>query len=501
MIGVSLSIYLSMPNVPQDSVVRQDSVVTLFDEHCSVCHGENLEGTALGTPLKGVDLIHGDSIADISKSIAEGFLLTGMPGWSQTLDEGQVRSLAIMIAERRADLTYTDYKVEAPLITPVGTIESEQHSFRIESLATDIHPLPFSIAPLPDGRILLTEKMRGLSIISADGEQTELIQGTPQAYDDASVEPTILLVFGTGWFLDVAIHPEYADNGWIYLHYGDRCSNCNAISRESGDPVSMNALIRGRIEDGEWVDEQTIWRTDIENYTSMTDMNAGGRISFDDEGHVFISVGMKGPTDYEGIQDLSLPYGKIHRIHDDGRIAADNPFVDIPGALKSTWTYGHRNPQGLEFNRQTRQLWETEHGPRGGDEVNLLLPGKNYGWPLYSKGVNYDGTPVEYGKELGVEFDLNDIEQPVLNLTPSPAISSFIFYEGNAFPGWNHDIIVGTLKARELYRMVLEDNKVIHIETLLKDFARIRDIESGPDGAIYLLLEHASGGQIVRVAP
>ena len=138
-------------------------------------------------------------------------------------------------------------------------------------------------------------------------------------------------------------------------------------------------------------------------------------------------------------------------------------------------------------------------GPRGGDELNLLLPGKNFGWPLYSKGVDYDGTPVEYGKELGIEFELTDIEQPVLDWTPSPAISSFIFYGGRAFPEWKHNLIVGTLSATELYRLVLEDNEVVHTETLLQDLARIRDIETGPDGAIYLLLEHASGGQIVRL--
>jgi glucose/arabinose dehydrogenase len=140
-------------------------------------------------------------------------------------------------------------------------------------------------------------------------------------------------------------------------------------------------------------------------------------------------------------------------------------------------------------------------GPRGGDELNLLLPGKNYGWPLFSKGVDYDGTPVEYGKELGIEFDLKDIEQPVVDWTPSPAISSFIFYEGDAFPAWRYNVIVGSLKATDLYRVVLEDDKLVHIETLLEGFTRIRDIEIGPDDTIYLLLEHASGGQIVRLIP
>ncbi len=473
----------------------------VYDSNCAVCHGSNLEGTPQGSPLVGVDLMHGTSVDEISKSIAEGYPARNMPAFSQTLNEAQIQSLAIFISEKRLGFSMTDFNVSVPLDIPEGIIESEQHTFQIETVATDLHPLPYSIAPLPDGRILLTEKMRGLSIIAKDGEQSKLIQGTPEAYDDGFEVPGIRLKYGLGWMMDVALHPNYEDNGWIYLHYGDRCSDCNVMSRGLGVDVSMNMLVRGRIENGEWVDEETIWRADVETYTQTPDMAAGGRICFDDEGHVFISVGMKGPINYWGIQDLSLPYGKIHRMHDDGRVPADNPFVDVPGALKTTWTYGHRSPQGLEFNPLTRQLWGTEMGPRGGDEVNLLLPGKNYGWPLYSKGLDYDGTAVEYGEVLGIEFELTDIEQPVVDLTPSPAVSSFIFYEGSAFPEWRHNMIVGTLKATEIYRMVLEGDEVVHTEILLQDLARIRDIETGLDGAIYLLLEHASGGQIVRLVP
>jgi glucose/arabinose dehydrogenase/cytochrome c5 len=478
---------------------QQDPFVADYQEHCSVCHGANLEGAAQGTPLAGVDLKHGNSIADISKSIAEGIPQTTMPAWSQTLDATQIQRLAIYISERRASLAYTDFKVAAPLVIPEGVVDSEEHDFRIETVATGLDPLPFSIAPLPDGRILLTEKTRGLSIISAEGEQSELIRGAPQAYDDGFEVPGILLTFGLGWIMDVAPHPDYEENGWIYLHYGDRCSDCNAASRASGRPVSMNKLIRGRIENGEWVDEQTIWSADIETYTPIPDMAAGGRIAFDAADHVFISVGIKGLGEQAGVQDLGLPYGKIHRVNDDGSIPADNPFMDVAGALPSIWTYGHRSPQGLEYDRRTGQLWGTEMGQRGGDEVNLLLPGKNYGWPLYSKGLKYDGTPVDYGKDLGIEFDLADIEQPVVDLTPSPAVASFVIYEGSAFPQWQRNLIVGTLKATELYRMVVEDDRVVHTEVLLKGLARIRDVAVGADGAIYLLLEHASGAQIVRL--
>jgi glucose/arabinose dehydrogenase len=364
-----------------------------------------------------------------------------------------------------------------------------------------LDPLPYSIAPLPDGRILLTEKTRGMSIVSRNGEQSELIRGTPQAHDDGFEVPGILLVFGQGYLLDLALHPDYAENGWIYLSYTDRCSNCNAASRQSGRPVTMNALVRGRIENGEWVDQESIWRADIEQYTGIPDMAAGGRVAFDDAGHVFMTIGIKGTSESAGIQDLGLPYGKILRLNDDGSIPADNPFRGVPGALPAIWTYGHRSPQGLEFNPETKRLWGTEMGQRGGDEVNLLSRGKNYGWPLYSKGLKYDGTPVDYGKDLGIAVELKDIEQPVVDLTPSPAVSSFAFYDGSAFPSWRGDMLVGTLKATRLYRMVVDDDRVVHTETLLEGLGRIRDVEVAPDGAVYLLLEHHAGGRILRLVP
>jgi glucose/arabinose dehydrogenase len=486
---------------PLTAEAQQDPFVVVYQQSCSVCHGENLEGAAQGTPLVGVDLKHGASIAEVSKSIAGGFPETGMPKWSETLDDVQIQRLAIYISERRSNFAYTDFKIATPPVIPEGRVASEEQAFRIETVVAGLDPLPYSIAPLPDGRILLSEKTRGLSIISASGQQSELIRGTPQAYDDGFEVPGILLVYGMGYLLDVAPHPNYAQNGWIYLAYTDRCSDCNAASRQTKRPASMVALIRGRIEDGAWVDQQDIWRTDIENYTAMPDMAAGGRVAFDDKGHVFVTVGIKGGSEFAGIQDLGLPFGKIHRVNDDGSIPADNPFRGVPKALETIWTYGHRSPQGLEFNRQTGQLWGTEMGQRGGDEVNLLRAGKNYGWPLYSKGLKYDGTPVDYGKELGIKFDLKDIEQPVVDLTPSPAVSSFAFYQGSAFPKWCGNMLVGTLKATELYRIVVDGDKVVHRETLLKGLGRIRDVQTGADGLVYLLVEHASGGRILRLVP
>lgn len=480
---------------------ESDRFMANYQEMCVVCHGPKFEGTQTqGPPLVGVEFKNGDSVAAIMKSIEKGNVKAGMPPFEDTFSEAIIKQLAIMITERRAGRRFNDFKVDAPMVVPGGTLSTEKHDYRLETVVTDLHPLPFSIAPLSDGRILVTEKMRGLRLFSANGERSAVIEGAPRGYDDAPTTPRGLRS-GLGWVLDVAPHPDYEENGWIYVQYGDRCEDCNTVSRKTGDPVSMNVLVRARIKNDTWVDEEVIWQADIEDYTSRTDMAAGGRIAFDGEGHVFFSVGFKGPANYMGIQDLNKPYGKIHRVNEDGSIPEDNPYVGREGAVASTWTYGHRSPQGLEYDPRTKQLWNTEMGPRGGDELNLLLPGKNYGWPLFSKGLNYNGTPVEYGKLLGIEYDIEDIEQSVIDWTPSPAISSFIIYEGDAFPKWKRNFLVGSLKGRELYRVELLENKFVRSETLLSGVGRIRDIESGPDGRIYLLLEHDTGGRIVRMVP
>ena len=469
----------------------------LYADNCAVCHGESFEGNAQGPALVGHPLQHGDSVNEIARSIAAGYPERGMPPWAGALDEGQIRSLAILIAEKRVGRVFTDFKTDQPLLVPTEPIASELHHFRLETVTTGLSSKPFSIAPLPDGSILVSEKKEGLSIVSPNGERTDPISGTP-ATSDSGFE-VMGLDYGLGWMLDVALHPQYESNNWVYLVHTHLCDNCAEDGGDTLMPMTMNRLIRGRIEDGKWLDEEVIWQVPKPFYSPVPDLGAGGRLAFDPGGYAFISVGMKGMGNFVGIQELDTPYGKVHRVHDDGRIPEDNPFINSPGALGSIWTYGHRSPQGLEFDPATDKLWGTEMGPRGGDELNLLMPGRNYGWPLYSKGVDYDGTPVEYWKELGIEFDLEDIEQPVVDLTPSPAVSSFIIYAGDAFPGWQGSFLVGSLKATELYRFVIEDDKLVHTELLIEGLARIRDIEMAPDGSILLLLEHGSGSQIVRM--
>jgi glucose/arabinose dehydrogenase len=475
--------------------------INRFQENCAVCHGENLEGSAQGVPLRG-ELLHGESMAELTASIGNGYVDSGMPAWRDTFDSADIRSIALFILESRANVDYATSNFDMPLTIPDAKIESELHDFRLETVATDLEPLPFSIEPLPDGRLLLVEKTRGVSIIDLNGEQSELIQDTPRAYDDIyRLDTRLDIERGMGWLFDIVLHPNYQENGWVYLYFSDRCEDCNDISRERDRAVSMNKLVRGKIEDGRWTDQETIWEADKQHYGPSGDVGAGGRVAIDNAGRVYFTVGMKGGSNSRGIQDLSTPWGKIHRVNDDGSIPQDNPYADRDDVYRSIYTYGHRSPQGLEFDNVNRELWGTEHGPRGGDEVNRLLPGRNYGWPLYSLGMDYDGTEVEYGKELGIAFELSDIEQPVADLTPSPAVSSFIISTSEQFPQWQGDFLVGSLKARSLFRIDIENNRLVSRETLFEGLGRIRDIEQGFNGEIYLLLEHTAGGKIVRLVP
>lgn len=471
-----------------------------FQENCAVCHGENLEGAPQGPTLRG-NLINGESMDEIIASITDGSETAGMPGWGDIFDPIEIRGLAMYVLESRANVGYVTSNYDAPLVIPEGEFESSLHDFRLEVLVDDLDPLPFSIAPLPDGRILVTEKTKGVRIINPDGEKSELVAGTPAAFDDIyRLESRIDIERGAGWLFDIVLHPNYEENGLIYLYHSDRCENCNALSRERERPVSMNRLVRGRIEDNAWIDEEIVWQASIEDYSLASDVAAGGRVTFDNRGHVYFSIGTKCGGAGGGIQDLATPCGKIHRVYDDGTIPPDNPFYGRENVYESIYTFGHRSPQGLEYDAVNGELWGSEHGPRGGDEINRLLPAENYGWPLYSLGLNYDGTRVN-GRDLGIAFELADIQQPVVDLTPSPAVSSFIISDSELFPDWKGDFLVGSLKSRSLFRVDIENNLFIEQEILFEGIGRIRDIEQGYNGEVYLLFEHSAGGQLVKLIP
>lgn len=345
-------------------------------------------------------------------------------------------------------------------------IDSEELSFHVETVVEGLM-IPWSIAFLPGGVMLVTERHGALRVVR-DGELDPIpVSGVPEVYAQ-----------GQGGLLDVVPHPDYANNGWLYLTYSD-----------PGEGGAHTALMRARLDmEQHLLTDQAVLFSGMPK-TSAT-QHFGGRAVVRD-GYVFLSTGDRG--DMEEAQNLSSHNGSILRLHDDGRVPDDNPFLDQPGAQPEIWTYGHRNVQGLTVHPESGELWSHEHGPRGGDEINIIRAGLNYGWPVITYGVNYDGTPITDNTEQ------EGMEQPATYWTPSIAPSGMAFVSGDRYPGWQGNLMVGALVGQELRRVVLDGNEVTHQETLLHGLGRIRDVRMGPDG--YLYLANETNGTIVRLIP
>lgn len=475
---------------------REPSLIA-WNENCASCHGAKLEGTSEGPALVGAPLKHGSSVAELMENIGDGIPGTTDHDFSDRFTPQLTKALALFIIERREDYP----TIEASYgLEPQDNrlIQSQYHDFRLEKVAT-LRSRPYSLAALPSGEILVAEKTRGLSLVDTEGNQGPLIEGTPEVWDT-------LLSFEGAWVnlgtvLDVALHPDYAENGWIYLSHTDRCQwSCGWPI-----PATMVRVIRGRISNGKWVDEQLIWSVHEDHYTPVPDGVAAGRIAFDGQGHLYISIG--GKNTYDKLHQLDTPFGKVHRVRDDGTAPRDNPFWKpaeerSEGSTAHTvWSYGHRTGQGLNGHPVTGEIWNTEMGPRGGDEINLITGGGNYGWPLYTNGLDYDGEEVPIGKDLGLDFPIEDTVLPVVDFTPAPAVSNFTFHNGSRFPQWENDLLVGSLKASALYRVRVSGGEFVEMEKLFAGFGRIRDVAMGADGLVYLVIEHNDNGSLWRMVP
>ena len=352
------------------------------------------------------------------------------------------------------------------------TITSEKQRFTLSTVATGFR-IPWAMAFLPDGDLLVTDRGGELYVISGVTEnstQTEPVAGAPK-----------VLAGGQGGLLDLELHPDYDKNGWIYLSY--------VAPKQKGESGrgGNTALMRARLKDNQLIDQQLLFKAQP-NYSSKR--HYGGRIAFDADNHVYLTVGDRGSRDE--VQRLDNYLGKVYRLHDDGSVPEDNPFTSVANAVTATWSYGHRNPQGMAVHPETGKLWAHEHGPKGGDELNLIIGGKNYGWPSITYGVNYSGTRItdQQAKE--------GMEQPVTYWVPSIAPCGMNFVNSDQFPAWRNNILVGSLKFAQVRRLELEGDKVVHEETLLDGIGRVRAIEQGPDGNIYIAVE--GPGRIVRLS-
>ena len=341
---------------------------------------------------------------------------------------------------------------------------SEELDFEVQTVVNGLD-VPWGMAFLPDGAVLISERDGNLRIVR-DGElQDDPIEGTPEVWAN-----------GQGGLLDITLHPDYEENGWIYISYSN-----------PGDGGANTAIIRAKLSENSLTEIEELFVA--EPFTGRG-QHFGSRIVFDPDGYMYFSIGDRGEK--ELAQDITTTNGKVYRLNDDGSIPEDNPFVGKDG-LDEIYNYGHRNPQGMDVHPETGKVWTHEHGPRGGDEINIEKPGANYGWPVISYGINYDGSV------LTEETEREGMEQPIHYWDPSIAPSGMAFITGETYPAWEGNIMVGALSFQLLSRVVLDGEEFVKEERLLEGTGRIRDVVQAPDGYIYYSNE--SDGTINRILP
>jgi aldose sugar dehydrogenase len=436
------------------------NVNNLYTQHCAVCHGEKGEGGLGGSLVDGM-WQYGEADEDLSRVIHDGLPNMGMQAFGPLLNDKEIRSLVVYLRELETNALGNQKPGQVD-----GVYQTQHQKYRVEEVVNNDRKM-WGVSFLLAGRMLVTEIDGALRVVEADGTLRPPVNGTPEIARQ-----------GQGGMLDVAVHPDYANNGWIYLAFA-----------EGEKSSAFTTIVRGRLRENQWVDQETIFRAD-EKFRSGAGVHFGCRIVFKD-GYVFFAIGDRG-RDAQA-QDLNRPNGKIHRLFEDGTLPADNPFVgksDMP----SIWSYGHRNPQALAFRPGTDELWSTEHGPRGGDELNRIRPGLNYGWPTVTFGMNYNGTPITD------KTSLPGLEPPIWHWTPSIATCGMAFPNGNRYPGWQGDLLAGGLRAQVIERLRIGPDGIAEREVVMKDLGRVRDVKSGPDGYIYVILE-SSGSKLVRLLP
>ena len=482
---------------------RGNPMAARFTEVCAACHGTSTAKGPVGPSLFDAEWLHGSDDESIVKSIREGFPEKGMPPLKDTLTDQEVWQMVAYIRIQTANLK------EKPVYVPDPDgqiVKSEKQAFKMEIVARNLET-PWALAFLPDGRLLVTERPGRIRIVEKNGAMApEPVKGLPKVWEKQD-----------GGLFDVEAHPDYARNGWIYISYSETLEgwvpppppdpNAPPPAAAPGgrgrggppDPPSMTVILRGRLKNNELVDQQVLFRAPKEIYNSQN-AHYGSRFTFDRQNHLFFSLGEK--QQMLDSQDLSKPTGKIHRINDDGTIPKDNPYAGranaAPNALPSIWSYGHRNPQGLAWDPVTGQLWESEHGPTGGDEINVIQPGHNYGWGVITMGIQ---NGITKRSEPGME-------QPITYWTPSVAPSGIAFYTGSRYAGWKNNLFVSCLAGQQLKRLEIANGKVTHEEQVFNQFGRVHDVIQGPDGYLYVTLQlpgqvlsQSTPGMVARLVP
>ncbi len=344
-------------------------------------------------------------------------------------------------------------------------IDADPKNYTTEIIVPDLQ-IPWGMAWLPDGSILITEKS-GELIHYKDGTKTQ-IGNVPEVYNR-----------NQGGLLDIELHPKYSENGWLYLTYS---------SKEGTEKGGHTALIRAKLQNNQLTSIEKLYKG---TPNTTRGHHFGSRIEFDNEGYLYFSIGDRGNRD-ENPQNITRDGGKVYRLNDDGSIPDDNPFVNENGAKKAIFSYGHRNPQGMAINPIDGRIWVHEHGPKGGDEINIVKKGINYGWPIITYGINYSGSSItDITNKEGME-------QPIYYWTPSIAPSGMDFITSDKYIDWKNDLLVGSLKFQYLELVELDKDQVIGRKKIMKDIGRVRNVRQGPDGYIYVAVENKG---ILKIIP
>ena len=367
--------------------------------------------------------------------------------------------------------------VVTPVLGQAPVLRSANHDYRVVTVADGLIG-PWSIAFLPGGDILITEKSGRLRLVRNGVLRMAPIEGVPEVLDQ-----------GQGGLMDVVPHPDFESNQFVYLTY----------SKPIGDGTeATTALGRGRFVNDRLMDFEDIFVAQTQGRAG----HFGSRLAFDADGYIFVTVGerqapSRGDLEAHPAQDITNHHGTVNRLNDDGSVPTDNPFVGQGDARPEIWSYGHRNPQGLAIHPETGDIWVTEHGPQGGDELNRILPGLNYGWPVIGYGVNYgSGLAIHEGTRR------DDIESPTHFWVPSIATAGLMVYTGDVFPAWKGSIFAGGLAGQQMARLTMDGQRVVREETLLQGLGRIRDIRQSPDGYIYVAIDgRAQPSAVVRLEP
>lgn len=464
---ISLLMALAVFVCPLPGQISSAEAEDLYQLHCAACHGKNMEG-AQYSPLIKDTWIYAIDRKRMFNTIMYGITGTDMIAWSTVLSKGQINGLADYILDKQDTVSVSEASIPE-------SVETEHYSLKVETLVSEgFRSSPWSIQFVDDRRALLTERRGGLRWM-VDGElDPQPIEGIPATTQ-----------YGDSGMLGMVLDPNYDENGWVYIGYvhplGDGSTK---------DTPAMTRVIRGRVDGHRWVDQEDVFRLP-EDLHFARGTRWGCRLFFDKDGYLFFSIGDIGRNDE--VQLISKPGGKLYRIHPDGSIPQDNPYVGWRNAIEAIYTIGNRNLQGIDQHPVTGQIWATEHGPMGGDELNIIEKGNNYGWPLISYGINYDGSSVTDMTHL------QGMEQPVKYWTPSPALSDLEFYTGDLFPKWKNQALVGALAFEEIKRLVLDADKVVSEEVLFKGIGRIRDMHTATDGSIYVIINNPHA--VVRLTP